>query len=393
MAMRWVALQPLRGGSKSIPEKNVRIIAGRPLYAWSLGAALDSGCFDAIYVASDDPEIRDDVRARFGSRVQVIDRAPENATDDASIESVMLEVAAKVPCDVMSLVQATSPLTRPEDFRSARARFEREGLDSLLTGVELKRFFWTHDAQPLNYDPARRPRRQDFAGAVMENGAFYFTRSQLLTRTGSRLCGRIGVYRMHEESATELDEPSDWPVVETLLRRRYTVSRDVRMIVVDVDGTFTDGGMYYDGNGEALKKFNTRDAKGLLLLQEAGVRICIVTAENSAVVHARMRKLGFKDYFPGVHDKPAWLAEAGDRWQVSLEQTAYIGDDVNDLACLRIVGLSACPSDAVPEVRDAVKYICNAAGGQGAVREFSDMIRAHLPAKTTATDGGSSGAR
>lgn len=387
MAMRWVALQPLRGGSKSIPDKNLRVIAGRPLYAWSLGAALDSACFDAIYVASDSAEIRDDVRARFGSRVNVIDRAPENATDDATSESVMLEVASKVQCDVMSLIQATSPMTRPEDFRIARARFEREGLDSLLTGVELKRFFWTHDAQPLNYDPARRPRRQDFPGTVMENGAFYFTRSQLLTRTGSRLCGRIGVYRMHEECAAELDELSDWPVVENLLRRRFTVSRDIRMLVVDVDGTFTDGGMYYDAKGEAMKKFNTRDAKGLLLLRDAGVRICIVTAEDSKVVHARMRKLGFEDYFPGVADKPAWLAEHGAKWEIGLEQTAYIGDDVNDLACLRVVGLSGCPSDAVPEVRDAVKYICGAAGGEGAVREFSDMIRAHVVAKAEGSNG------
>lgn len=395
MAMRWVALLPLRGGSKSIPGKNLRVIAGRPLYAWSLGAALDSGCFDTIYVASDSEEIREDARTRFGSRVQVIDRAPENATDTASSELVMLEVAAKVPCDVMSLIQATSPLTRPEDFRTARARFEREGLDSLLTGVEFKRFFWTHDAQPLNYDPARRPQRQDFAGTLMETGAFYFTRSQLLTRTGSRLCGRIGVYRMSPECAAEVDEPSDWPQVERQLRRRLTIARDICMLVVDVDGTLTDGGMYYNGNGEAMKKFNTRDAKGLLMLRDAGVRICIVTAENSAAVTARMRKLGLTDYYPGVDDKAAWLAEAGERWQVSLEQTAYIGDDLNDLPCLRTVGLSGCPSDAVPEVRDAVKYICGGAGGDGAVREFSDVIRTHLVAKAEASgdNGNVNGAR
>ncbi|MGH8518107.1 MAG: HAD-IIIA family hydrolase [Panacagrimonas sp.] len=380
--MRWVALLPLRGGSKSIPGKNLRVIAGRPLYTWSLGAALDSGCFDAVYVASDSAEIRDDARARFGSRVHVIDRAPENATDTASSESVMLEVAAKIQCDVLSLVQATSPLTRPEDFRIARARFEREGLDSLLTGVELKRFFWTHDAQPLNYDPARRPRRQDFAGTVMENGAFYFTRNQLLTRAGARLCGRIGVYRMQDECAAELDEPSDWPIVESLLRRRLVVARDIRMLVVDVDGTLTDGGMYYNGNGEAMKKFNTRDAKGLLMLREAGVRICVVTQENSAAVTARMRKLGLTDYFPGVTDKPAWLAQACARWEVSPAQTAYIGDDLNDLACLQAVGFSCCPADAVEEVRGAVQYVSTAAGGEGAVREVSDLIRTHLLADT-----------
>jgi N-acylneuraminate cytidylyltransferase len=183
---------------------------------------------------------------------------------------------------------------------------------------------------------------------------------------------------MHEECAAELDEPSDWPVIERLLRNRLPVTRDLRMLVVDVDGTLTDGGMYYDGNGEALKKFNTRDAKGLLLLRDAGVRICIVTAENSAVVHARMRKLGLTDYFPGVADKPAWLAEHGARWNVGLAQTAYIGDDLNDLAGLRSVGFSCCPADAVPEVRAAVQYVCNAAGGEGAVREVADLIRLRL---------------
>ncbi len=376
--MRWVALLPLRGGSKSIPGKNLRNIAGRPLYAWSLEAALASGCFDAVYLASDAAAIRDDARARFGTRIEVIDRAPENASDTASSESVMLEFAARVGSDVLALVQATSPLTRAEDFRAARARFEREGLDSLLTGVELKRFFWTHDGQPLNYDPARRPRRQDFAGTVMENGAFYFTRTTLLQQTGSRLGGRIGVHRMHEDCAAELDEPADWPLIEALLQRRLTVARDIRMLVVDVDGTLTDGGMYYDGNGEALKKFNTRDAKGLLLLRELGVRVCVVTAENSAVVHARMRKLGLTDYFPGVADKPAWLAEHGQKFQVAAAQTAYIGDDLNDLACLRTVGLSCCPADAVPEVRQSVSYVCKAAGGEGAVREVADLIRAQL---------------
>lgn len=378
--MRWVALLPLRGGSKSIPGKNLRPIAGRPLYAWSLEAALASSCFDAVYVASDAAAIRDDARARFGDRIQVIDRAPENATDTATSESVMLELLAKIDCDVLALIQATSPLTQAEDFRAARAQFERETLDSLLTGVEVKRFFWTHSGLPLNYEPAHRPRRQDFPGTVMENGAFYFTRSTLLAQTGTRLGGHIGVYVMGEECAAELDEPADWAVIEALLRRRMTSAKDIRMIVVDVDGTLTDGGMYYDAQGEALKKFNTRDAKGMLMLRDAGVRVCVVTQENSAVVHARMRKLGITDYFPGITDKPAWLKEACNRWHLQLSQIAYIGDDVNDAECLRKVGLSCCPADAVPEVRSVAQYVCSAPGGGGAVREVCDLIRMHIAA-------------
>jgi len=376
--MRWVALLPLRGGSKSIPGKNLRTIAGRPLYAWSLDAALESGCFDAVYVASDAAAIRDDARARFGARIEVIDRSPANASDTASSESVMLELTAKVACDVLCLIQATSPLTRAADFRAARERFEREQLDSLVTGVELKRFFWRHDGQALNYDPAHRPRRQDFAGTVMENGAFYFTRATLLAETGVRLGGRIGVHVMHEECAAELDEPADWPIIETLLKPRVTEQQDIRLLVVDVDGTLTDGGMYYDGRGEALKRFDTRDAKGMLMLRDAGVRVCVVTAETSAVVRARMRKLGITDYFAGVKNKLAWVREVGPTLGVTPAQMAYIGDDVNDLEGLAIVGLSCCPADAVPEVRRAVKYVCQAGGGAGAVREVCDLIRARI---------------
>ncbi len=376
--MRWVALLPLRGGSKSIPGKNLRSIAGRPLYAWSLEAALESDCFDAVYVASDSAAIRDDARARFGARITVIDRHPDNATDTASSESVMLELAAQVECEVLCLIQATSPLTRAEDFRAARARFEREQLDSLLTGVALKRFFWRPDGEPLNYDPAQRPRRQDFAGTVMENGAFYFTRHALLAQTGVRLGGRIGVHVMHEQCAAELDEPTDWPLVEALLKPRVSAEHDIRLLIVDVDGTLTDGGMYYDGRGEALKKFDTRDAKGMLMLRDAGVRVCVVTAETSAVVRARMRKLGITDYFAGVKNKLAWLDEYGPRLGVAPAQMAYIGDDVNDLEGLRVVGLSCCPADAVLEVRLAVDYVCTAGGGTGAVREVCDLIRARL---------------
>jgi N-acylneuraminate cytidylyltransferase len=294
----------------------------------------------------------------------------------------MLELCAKLECDVLSLIQATSPLTRAEDFRAARNRFEQEQLDSLLTGVELKRFFWRHDGQALNYDPAQRPRRQDFAGTVMENGAFYFTRRRLLDETGVRLGGRIGVHVMHEECAAELDEPADWPVVEALLGPRIAAVTDIRLLVVDVDGTLTDAGMYYDGRGEALKKFDTRDAKGMLMLRDAGVRVCVVTAETSAVVRARMRKLGITDYFPGVKNKLAWLYEYAPLFGVDLAQMAYIGDDVNDLDGLRAVGLSCCPADAVPEVRRAVNYVCRDGGGAGAVREVCDLIRARLAPNT-----------
>jgi CMP-N-acetylneuraminic acid synthetase len=218
--MTWVALMPLRGGSRSIPSKNLRRLGGRPLFAWSLEAAVEAECFDAIYVSTDSSEIASAVERDFASSVQVVGRPAETATDTATTESVMLDFQERVAFDVLCLIQATSPLTRAEDFQRAKQRFSDEGADSLLTAVESKRFFWTRDGAPVNYDPANRPLRQQFRGFLMENGAFYFTRAATLRTCRARLGGKIVIYQMPDETGVEVDEPLDWLVAEHLILER-----------------------------------------------------------------------------------------------------------------------------------------------------------------------------
>ena len=370
---------PLRGGSKSIPGKNLRPIAGRPLFAWSLEQAVASGSFDEIFVSTDSQEITASVRQTMGDTVTVIERSAETASDSASTESAMLEFQSRVAFDNVCLIQATSPLTRAEDFRAARQMFESQALDSLLTAVESTAFVWTKDATPLNYDPRKRPRRQDFAGNFIENGAFYITSATVLKDQRCRLGGKIGIQPMPAETSVEIDEPADWDVAEQLLLRRRARQQElslgsIRALVVDVDGTLTDGGMYYGPQGEALKRFDTRDAKGMELLRDQGVLTAVITAENSEVTTARMRKLGIREYYPGVQDKLALLERKAAEWEIRLQEIAYVGDDVGDLECLQQVGASFCPADAVADVRTKAAYICSRAGGAGAVREICDLL-------------------
>ncbi|MDP1951836.1 MAG: N-acylneuraminate cytidylyltransferase [Nitrosomonas sp.] len=370
---------PLRANSKSIVDKNVRRIAGRPLFTWSLEQAIASQCFDEIYVATDSPRIRKKALDEFSSSVKILDRSPETCTDTASTESAILEFKRQIYFDVVCLIQATSPLTHAEDFRAAKSKFLAENLDSLLTVVQSKRFFWTKNGTPINYDPAKRPRRQDFEGCFMENGAFYLTRSKILEDDGNRLGGRIGVHEMATETAIEIDDETDWIVVEQLLLRQKLLSRresvlQVKVLVLDVDGTLTDGGMYYGPDGEALKKFNTRDAHGLQLLRENGIRVCVISTEKSPAVKARMKKLQIDEYYPGVENKFLLLKELAKRWDISLQNFAYIGDDLSDLECLRYVGTAFCPADSVPEVLHQTQYTCKHLGGNGAVREVCDFI-------------------
>lgn len=220
MHRRVVALVPLRGGSKGIPKKNIKHIAGRPLCAWVLSAACNAQHLEAVYVSTESGEIKE-VVCGLGLPVHIIDRPAELATDDATTESVMAHFAQCVPhADTIVTIQATSPLLDSEHLDQALDAFFSDGYDSMLSAVRVKRFFWTDDCVPMNYSPASRPRRQEFKGTLMENGAFYITRRSLLEGSGSRLGGRIGIYEMPEDSATEIDDPADWQIVEILLERK-----------------------------------------------------------------------------------------------------------------------------------------------------------------------------
>jgi CMP-N-acetylneuraminic acid synthetase len=210
---------PLRGGSKSIPGKNIKALAGQPLFAWSLGAAVASGIFDAVYVATDCSAIAAAV-AQHAPSVTVLDRAPETATDIASSESVLLEFDRCADYDVVCLIQATSPLTEAQDFVTAKQRFVEHKCDSLVTAVHSTEFLWSASGEAQNYDPQCRPRRQDATGHFIENGAFYFTTRHILQRDQCRLGGKVAVHPMASATRIEIDELADWPIVEQLLLAR-----------------------------------------------------------------------------------------------------------------------------------------------------------------------------
>ena len=147
-----------------------------------------------------------------------------------------------------------------------------------------------------------------------------------------------------------------------------------RVFATDVDGTLTDGGMYYSEAGEVLKRFDTRDAFGMNLLREMGITLMILTSENSPIVAARARKLGIEHVYLGVKDKYLQCEQLLHKLQVPWSEFAYIGDDLNDLKVLKAAGLSASPADACPEVIGIVNHVCSKPGGHGAVREFCEYI-------------------
>lgn len=168
----------------------------------------------------------------------------------------------------------------------------------------------------------------------------------------------------------KLSKPAKKPPRTSLMR----ALKRVRLFATDVDGVLTDAGMYYSESGDELKKFNTRDGMGIKLLQRAGLVTALITMEQTKLVTRRAEKLAIPEVHQGARDKRAVLRDLAARHGLTLQEVAYIGDDVNDLEALKAVGFSAAPADAMPPVLKVVDYVCRKSGGDGAVREVADLI-------------------
>lgn len=382
--MKTIAFIPVRGGSKSIPLKNIKTFCGKPLVCWNIEALENCDLIDEIIVATDSDKIEETVLAQSYKKTKIYRRSAENACDTASTESVMLEYInyAHLPQeDIFILVQATSPLTETQHFTEALGIYQKGIYDSMLTCVRNYRFFWNEDGTSKNYDYMNRPRRQNFKGELMENGAFYINTVSNILKSGNRLSGKIGIYEMPEYTATEIDEPDDWIILENLMRK-YVLSKrtsqpQIKLFLSDVDGTLTDGGMYYSEKGDELKKFNTRDGMGFQLLRETGIKTGIITSENTEIVANRAKKLKIDFLVQGKRDggKLAVAQEICSQLGITLNEVAYIGDDINCCELLEAVGVAACPADANAIIKDITSIkIMSRNGGEGCVREFVEWI-------------------
>jgi N-acylneuraminate cytidylyltransferase len=377
--MSIIAFIPARGGSKSIPEKNSKIFCGKPLIFWNL-QELQKSNVDEIVVATDSEKIKSVVNSFNFSKVKVYDRSKENAQDTSSTEAVILEYISSANLsdgDIFMLAQATSPFTQTSHFNEGLELFKKH--DSVLSCCESKRFSWKN-GEALNYDIYNRPRRQDFQGTLIENGAFYISSVSSIKQSKNRISGNIGIYEMPEYTYTEIDEIEDWIVAESLMKRFVLKNekRDfskIKLFLSDVDGVLTDAGMYYTESGDEFKKFCTYDGMGFQILQKSGVKVGMLTTEDRELNRRRAKKLGLDFDFHGAKDKLQIVKDLCAKENITLNEVAYIGDDVNCFGLLSHVGIAACPNNAVAKIK-AIPNIMQLErnGGDGVVREFVELF-------------------
>lgn len=151
-------------------------------------------------------------------------------------------------------------------------------------------------------------------------------------------------------------------------------AKKIRLVITDVDGVLTDGGMYYSSKGDVMKKFHVRDGMGVTLLRKAGIPTIIITKEQTPMVRQWAKRMKIKKLFDGIAQKEKMLRSVCDTFKVKESEIAYIGDDVNDVSLLKLVGFAAAPKDAIPLAKNNSDYVCERKGGEGVLREIAEII-------------------
>ncbi|KAM4676450.1 N-acylneuraminate cytidylyltransferase [Discoglossus pictus] len=374
------ALVLARGGSKGIPLKNIKLLAGKPLIAWVLRAALDSGCFDSVWVSTDHDDI-EKVAKHYGA--QVHRRSTDVSKDTtSSLETIQEFLKHHPEVDIVANIQATSPCLHPTDLQKVVHMIRHEGYESVFAVVRHHMFRWREVREageftvPENFNPKFRPRRQDWRGELYENGSFYFSTRELLTR-GELQSGKLAYYEMKPEHSVDIDVDIDWPIAEQRVKRYgyfgKSCAKVVKLLVCNIDGCLTDGRVYVNQDQE-LMSYNLRDLDGINMLLEKKVEVRLISARNIHSALISTLNLPCKVEINVSKKKEAvekWITDMGlSDWS----QVAYMGCSHSDVECLKLAGTSGVPADACVAAKMTDNFVCNYNGGNGAILEFAEHI-------------------
>jgi YrbI family 3-deoxy-D-manno-octulosonate 8-phosphate phosphatase len=383
--MRVFAFIPARGGSKGIAKKNLQPVAGIPLVVRCVQAALRAASVHAVFVSTDDDEI---AQAATAAGAEVIRRPADISGDRASSEAAVLHACdvwkneGRLP-DAIAFLQATSPFTQPSDLDGAVAQMLSTDADVVFSVAQYHRFQWQMDEHgvmtAIGHDQERRPRRQELANRYVETGALYLMSTAGFMARKFRFFGKVVGYATDAARMHEIDDPFDLHLaraVAPLLDWQSAAERlppTIDAVVFDFDGVMTDDAVYVDETGRETIRASRRDGLGISQLRLANVPCLVLSKERNPVVSRRCEKLRIECQ-QGVDEKLpallAWLAQNN----AQLNHTVYVGNDVNDLECMRAVGFAVAVGDADHRVKAAAHWVCGAFGGEGAVREVCELL-------------------
>jgi YrbI family 3-deoxy-D-manno-octulosonate 8-phosphate phosphatase len=394
-----LAVIPARGGSKSIPRKNIGMFAGHPLIAYSIAAGLQASCVSRVIVSTDDAEIAEIAR-RYGAQTPFL--RPEALAQDDTMDLPVFQHALRwldqnegYRPDVVVQLRPTSPV-RPRDLvdRAVAILAENREADSVrgvVPSAQNPHKMWRltddgrmqpllGDAPPESYNMPR----QKLPATYWQTGHIDAIRSETIQMRGSMSGHTILPVMVDPRFSVDIDNPRDWARAEWILasgeldavrpgRTPRPIPMKVELLVLDFDGVMTDDRVWVDGTGTESVASYRGDGMGVAMLGQAGIPVIVLSTEPNPVVAARCQKLGLP-FVQGVADKRSALRVLLDERGVDPSAVVYLGNDVNDLPCFPLIGCAVVVGDAHPQAKAAADIILSRPGGRGAVRELCDRL-------------------
>jgi YrbI family 3-deoxy-D-manno-octulosonate 8-phosphate phosphatase len=398
--MEILALIPARGGSKSIPRKNIRPLAGYPLIAYSIAAAKQSRRISRTIVSTDDEEIAR-IAQSFGAEVPFL-RPLEYALDSSPDYPVFvhalrwLEENDGYRPDIVVQLRPTSPLRPPDCVdRAIETLLDHPDADSVrgvIPSGQNPYKMWQVDAQGrmtplLRLDGLAEPfntPRQELPQTYWQTGHIDAIRTSTVLQKHSLSGEVILPLFLDPRYAVDIDSLRDWQRAEWTISQadlpivlpnhhRRPFPKQVDLVVFDFDGVMTDDRVWVDQAGHESVAVSRSDGMGISLMRKADVPMVVLSTESNPVVSARCRKLDLP-VVQGLSDKPMALRQLIQERQVDPSHVVYLANDINDLPCFPLIGCAVVVADAHPRVLSQADVILTRTGGHGAVRELCDRI-------------------
>jgi YrbI family 3-deoxy-D-manno-octulosonate 8-phosphate phosphatase len=398
--MEILALIPARGGSKSIPRKNIKPLAGHPLIAYSIAAALHSKQVTRTIVSTDDEEIAL-IAQKYGAEAPFL-RPSEFALDNTTDFPVFIHALGwlkeneSYQPDILIQLRPTSPIRPPETVDQAvqilLSHPEADSVRGIIPSGQNPYKMWQVNEQgrmlPLLSLPdvaeAFNAPRQDLPQSYWQTGHIDAIRISTILNKSSLSGNIIYPLLIDPRYAIDIDTLRDWQRAEWIISHgelpmvqpgshKRPLPTQVDLLVLDFDGVMTDDRVWVDQDGHESVAANRRDGLGIAMLHKLGVPMVVLSTEPNPVVAARCHKLNLP-VIQGLSDKAAALQRLLTERHLDPAHVIYLGNDVNDLPCFPLVGCAVVVADAHPDVIPHADIILSNNGGHGAVRELSDRI-------------------
>lgn len=416
---RVLAVIPARGGSKGVPAKNLAPVGGVPLVGRAIRECLAARLVTDVVVSTDDHVIAEAARA---AGAEVVLRPAAIAGDTATSEAAVLhamdahEALHGTRMDAVLLVQCTSPFLTREDIDGVASAVVENGADTAVTVAPFHGFIWrdaaddatggtevpaqrtdtaggtatlaasstrTRGGYGVNHDKSFRPRRQDRPQDLLETGAAYAMDAAGFRTHKHRFFGHTEPVRTDPARVLEVDDPHDLARARALAplfdagrpegADALPTAADIDAVILDFDGTQTDDRVLIDSEGREYVSVHRGDGLGIAALRDAGIPLLILSTEQNPVVAARARKLKLP-VLHGIDRKDLALKQWCEEQGIAPERVLYVGNDVNDLPCLALVGWPVAVASAHDVVRGAARAVTTTPGGEGAIREIATWI-------------------